>query len=441
MRNINGDGGHGRGVFQIDDRYHQGFLSKHGSPPPVAEAAIYAAGADRRATSSTPRSTGVPEKDRLRVAVAGYNAGMGGAMDGLPRRRRRLPHDRRRLLLRRVRAPQDDRHVPADERRRVADDREGRHRAAAGSATGGDCPARRRHRRRRRARRRSRAARTARREDRPAPGQDALRRPRSWTAPATRSSATRRCSRRRRASRMPPHVEVQRARRDRRHPVPDAHARRGRARRGRRICASARTASTSPRAPVEGSPGKAHGAAQAGARSGGATGAMVKHAAAAAEQARLRPARRGRDLRAAHAGRGDALPEGQEASTRTASSTHKTGSALLGAPDHARRATAPGGGAPAARRPKGFARRAGEDRPHAEGLQPRRGWNVNKFSAVGRTRPAEPWCADFVSWTYAQGRASPSARTARASRPSRQWIDLLQGARATGTPRRGSVRP
>ena len=25
MRNINGDGGHGRGVFQIDDRYHQGF--------------------------------------------------------------------------------------------------------------------------------------------------------------------------------------------------------------------------------------------------------------------------------------------------------------------------------------------------------------------------------------------------------------------------------
>ena len=35
MRNITGDGGHGRGVFQIDDRYHPDCLSKHGAPPPV----------------------------------------------------------------------------------------------------------------------------------------------------------------------------------------------------------------------------------------------------------------------------------------------------------------------------------------------------------------------------------------------------------------------
>lgn len=81
MRNINGDGGRGRGVFQIDDRYHQGFLSKHGSPPPVAEAAMYAAKliADN---IKYAKAQGVPAKDRLRVAVAGYNAGMGGAMAG-----------------------------------------------------------------------------------------------------------------------------------------------------------------------------------------------------------------------------------------------------------------------------------------------------------------------------------------------------------------------
>ena len=81
MRNINGDGGHGRGVFQIDDRYHQGFLSKHGSPPPVAEAAMYAAKliADNMQYA---KEQGVPAKDRMRVAVAGYNAGMGGAMAG-----------------------------------------------------------------------------------------------------------------------------------------------------------------------------------------------------------------------------------------------------------------------------------------------------------------------------------------------------------------------
>ena len=43
MRNINGDGGHGRGVFQIDDRYHQGFRASAGRRATVREAAMYAA--------------------------------------------------------------------------------------------------------------------------------------------------------------------------------------------------------------------------------------------------------------------------------------------------------------------------------------------------------------------------------------------------------------
>ncbi|MGI8421586.1 MAG: hypothetical protein ACR2MU_04910, partial [Gaiellaceae bacterium] len=47
-RNIAGDGGHGRGVFQIDDRFHADWLSKHGAGkagavPPVKDAADYAA--------------------------------------------------------------------------------------------------------------------------------------------------------------------------------------------------------------------------------------------------------------------------------------------------------------------------------------------------------------------------------------------------------------
>ena len=32
MKNIPGDGGHGRGVFQIDDRCHPDWLAKHARP-------------------------------------------------------------------------------------------------------------------------------------------------------------------------------------------------------------------------------------------------------------------------------------------------------------------------------------------------------------------------------------------------------------------------
>src|SRR5262245_66376982 len=48
MQDICGDGGHGRGLFQIDDRFHGDWLAKHGAPragttPRIKDAAEYAA--------------------------------------------------------------------------------------------------------------------------------------------------------------------------------------------------------------------------------------------------------------------------------------------------------------------------------------------------------------------------------------------------------------
>src|SRR5689334_25337211 len=48
MQDICGDGGHGRGLFQIDDRFHGNWLSQHGAPgagttPRIRDAAEFAA--------------------------------------------------------------------------------------------------------------------------------------------------------------------------------------------------------------------------------------------------------------------------------------------------------------------------------------------------------------------------------------------------------------
>src|SRR5947207_14903958 len=48
MQDIVGDGGHGRGLFQIDDRFHGDWLSKHGArragtTPRIKDAAEFAA--------------------------------------------------------------------------------------------------------------------------------------------------------------------------------------------------------------------------------------------------------------------------------------------------------------------------------------------------------------------------------------------------------------
>jgi len=99
MRNIAGDGGHGRGWLQIDDRFHHDFLTTHrgcdsgsftpthdsaapnGRCPTLTAGTIYAIGL-LRANMRFARSKGVPEAKVLRFAVAAYNAGAGGALAG-----------------------------------------------------------------------------------------------------------------------------------------------------------------------------------------------------------------------------------------------------------------------------------------------------------------------------------------------------------------------
>lgn len=87
MRNVVGDGGHGRGVFQIDDRSHSAWLRRqgaHGSGgiPPVAAAADYAA-ALLRDNLAFGRSKGLAGDPLFKFALSAYNAGAGGAWRAL----------------------------------------------------------------------------------------------------------------------------------------------------------------------------------------------------------------------------------------------------------------------------------------------------------------------------------------------------------------------
>jgi hypothetical protein len=86
MNDVVGDGGHGRGLFQIDDRSHQDFLQRNGGggagkKPPVAAAALYAAGILRWGFDHGA-SNGVKPADRLKFMLSAYNAGAGGALAG-----------------------------------------------------------------------------------------------------------------------------------------------------------------------------------------------------------------------------------------------------------------------------------------------------------------------------------------------------------------------
>jgi hypothetical protein len=99
LRNIAGDQGHGRGVLQIDDRFHQLWLSDHrgcasGSftasspsalPPgrvPTLTAAVLFVTEMLRANMQFGLTRGVPATQAVRFAVAAYNAGPGGALEG-----------------------------------------------------------------------------------------------------------------------------------------------------------------------------------------------------------------------------------------------------------------------------------------------------------------------------------------------------------------------
>ena len=86
MNDVVGDGGHGRGLFQIDDRSHTDFLRENGAggaggKPPVGAAAKYAA-ALLRGNFDFGVAKGVRKADRTKFMLSAYNAGAGGALAG-----------------------------------------------------------------------------------------------------------------------------------------------------------------------------------------------------------------------------------------------------------------------------------------------------------------------------------------------------------------------
>jgi hypothetical protein len=99
LRNIVGADGHGRGVFQQDDRFQQASLNntrgcRQGSYVPAFASALpkgrvptLAAGCRRlvetiEANVALAIRWGIPNGHRLRFALAAYSAGPGGAMIG-----------------------------------------------------------------------------------------------------------------------------------------------------------------------------------------------------------------------------------------------------------------------------------------------------------------------------------------------------------------------
>jgi hypothetical protein len=99
LANIVGDGGHGRGVFQQDDRFQRAFLAgtrgcASGSYRPAFPNALapgrvptLSAGCQRMAAILESNvklaiRAGIPNGHRLRFAVAAYNGGAGNALQG-----------------------------------------------------------------------------------------------------------------------------------------------------------------------------------------------------------------------------------------------------------------------------------------------------------------------------------------------------------------------
>jgi hypothetical protein len=99
IANIVGDGGHGRGWLQIDDRFHATWLKAHAGCKDGTWNAKFASalppGRVPTLTASTLKaiellhsnvafavSRQVPPSQRMRFAVAAYNAGAGGAISG-----------------------------------------------------------------------------------------------------------------------------------------------------------------------------------------------------------------------------------------------------------------------------------------------------------------------------------------------------------------------
>jgi len=88
-RDVVGDFGHGRGVFQIDDRFHHDWLAEHGAAfpgelPPIADAAELAATMLADAIAIV-REHELAGDAVTKFAASAYNAGLGGALAGLRR--------------------------------------------------------------------------------------------------------------------------------------------------------------------------------------------------------------------------------------------------------------------------------------------------------------------------------------------------------------------
>jgi peptidoglycan hydrolase-like protein with peptidoglycan-binding domain len=86
MEDIVGDRGHGRGLFQIDDRFHGDWLASHGAvgpatTPRIDDASDFAASM-LESNLAFAAQNDVPAADRLRFACSAYNAGAGGALTG-----------------------------------------------------------------------------------------------------------------------------------------------------------------------------------------------------------------------------------------------------------------------------------------------------------------------------------------------------------------------
>jgi hypothetical protein len=98
MKNIIGDGGHGRGMFQADDRWQEHYLRMtpgcrsgssipmfptawpKGRVPTISSGARFAA-RTIEANVAEAKRRGVKDGHRLHVAVDGYNCGITGAIN------------------------------------------------------------------------------------------------------------------------------------------------------------------------------------------------------------------------------------------------------------------------------------------------------------------------------------------------------------------------
>lgn len=73
IRNIKGDGGHGRGLMQIDDHYHGEFLQANAEGMDPKSNILYGAGILASNFDRAKRAIEDPT-NRIRAVIAGYNA-------------------------------------------------------------------------------------------------------------------------------------------------------------------------------------------------------------------------------------------------------------------------------------------------------------------------------------------------------------------------------